>query len=148
MTNRVDNRVRVSSIDAFYVNQLETLPITAELVRKKTRTDSELAQVYEYTSVGWPHDVPVSLKAFHTRRNEISISQGCLVWGTRVIIPKVLRPNLLQEIHSGHMGMVKIKNVARSFIWWPGLVAEIESTAKQCSNCLQTRNVPAKTVHQ
>jgi len=41
-----------------------------------------------------------------------------------------------------------MKNIARSFIWWPGLDAEIESTAKQCSDCLQTRSVPTPTVHQ
>jgi len=28
----------VSSIDAFYVNQLETLPVTAEMIRKNTRS--------------------------------------------------------------------------------------------------------------
>jgi len=43
--------------------------------------------------------------------------------------------------------MVKMKNLAQSFIGWPGLDAEIESTAKQCSDRLQTRNVPTKTIH-
>jgi len=48
--NQADNRtISVSFINAFYVNQLETLPVTAEKVRKITRSDSELAQVYVYT---------------------------------------------------------------------------------------------------
>jgi hypothetical protein len=80
------NKVHVSLIDEFYNGQMESLPVTADTERRCTRTDIELSQVYEYTLSGWPKSVPQNMHVFFSRRNEISVNQGCLVWGTRVII--------------------------------------------------------------
>jgi Integrase core domain/Integrase zinc binding domain len=54
----------------------------------------------------------------------------------------------MKEVHDGHLGMVRMKNVARSFIWWLGIDAEIEATVKQCGECSQNSNMPATTMHQ
>ena len=106
-----------------------------QTVRRHTRTDTELSQVYEYVQTGWPTKAPPHLQAYYNRRNELSTSHGCIIWGTRVVIPKSSRSQLLQELHVGHLGMVRMKNVARSFIWWPWIDTEIETTAKQCIDC-------------
>ena len=41
------------------------------------------------------------------------------------------------------MGVVKMKALARSYIWWPGIDKEIELTAKSCSGCQLTQREPS-----
>lgn len=145
--HNTDDKLRVSAIEAFYEDQWDTLPVTAEMIRRYTRTDRLLSQVYEFTSSGWPHQVPSEFKPFFNRRMEISISNGCLLWGNRVIIPSKVRKQLLTEIHNGHLGMVRMKAVARSFVWWPGLDNQIEDTVRKCDDCQAIQRMPATVVH-
>ena len=78
--------------------------------------------------------VPV-LDPFYARRDEITVHSGCLMWGIRVIVPPKLRPQVLVELHQGHLGVVKMKALASSYIWWPGIDKEIEETVRTCSGC-------------
>ena len=43
----------------------------------------------------------------------------------------------------GHLGIVKMKKVARSYAWWPGIDRDIEILVKSFNGCLQTRNKPS-----
>lgn len=54
------------------------------------------------------------------------------MWGNRVIVPPKLRQQVLEELHTGHLGVVKMKAMARSYVWWPGLDAQIEEKCKTC----------------
>ena len=81
-------------------------------------------------------------KLFYNKRNELSICQGCLVWGPRVMIPEALRSAVLEELHQGHMGIVKMKSIARGYVWWPNIDKDIEMLGQTCDGCLQTRNIP------
>lgn len=49
---------------------------------------------------------------------------------------------MLQQLHSGHCGMARMKEIAQSYFWWPGLDGSIEEKAKTCSSCQKVRNVP------
>ncbi len=55
------------------------------------------------------------------------------MWGLRVVVPLKLRSQVLEELHVGHLGVVKIKSLARSFVWWPGIDQQIEQFAMHCS---------------
>ena len=38
-----------------------------------------------------------------------------------MVIPEKLRDQVMQELHEGHIGMVRMKMLSRAFVWWPEL---------------------------
>ena len=64
-----------------------------------------------------------------------------------MILPK-LRKSVLQELHTPHLGMVKVKALARSYVWWPGIDKQIEEMTKSCSGCMSNKkNPPEAPIH-
>ena len=127
----------------FMVSQIECLPVTSTHLRSSTFGDKMLSKVYHYTKGGWPRQVDDDLQPYWKRRNEISMEAGCLFWGTRVIIPKKLQSRLLQELHSDHSGISRMKAAARSYMWWPGVDDAIERLAKSCAACQSVKYAPS-----
>lgn len=138
-----------NAVDMFTFSQIESPPVTAEMVQAETRRDKALSQVYAATQAGWTAVHKTTLAPFYQRRNELTLQAGCVMWGVRVIIPSSLRKQILEELHSGHLGVVKMKALARSFMWWPGIDQDVERVAMQCPGCQQVQNEPARApLHQ
>ncbi|XP_063775454.1 uncharacterized protein K02A2.6-like, partial [Pseudophryne corroboree] len=76
------------------------------------------------------------------RRDQLSVCQGTLLCGSRVVIPPKLQNRVLENLHEGHLGTVKIKNLARSYVWWPGIDGQIETLTKGCEGCQRVQNAP------
>ncbi|KAG1935337.1 K02A2.6-like [Pimephales promelas] len=128
--------------DIFYFQEVQGAPVTAAQVKRFTRTDPVLSEVLTRISQGWKGKMTDKFKPYLIRRNELTVQSDCLLWGYRVIIPPPLRHRLLKELHAGHSGIVRMKEMARSYFWWPGLDAEIEEEVKGCSECQNVRNMP------
>ena len=127
----------------FKVSLIDGLPITASDIATATTKDPSLSQVLQYTLEGWPQKgISDNLKIFYQRRDQLSMDQGCLLWGTRVIVPEVLQACLLNELHYTHPGIVKMKLLARSYMWWPNLDQNIEDLVKSCRDCATQRSLP------
>lgn len=58
------------------------------------------------------------------------------------MVPQKLRAKLLKELHRDHSGMSRMKAVARSYLWWPGLDKEIEELVRGCQSCQAVKNAP------
>ena len=86
-----------------------------------------------------------SLSPYLVQRNELTLLQGCVMWGNRVIVPPKLRQQVLEELHAGHLRVVKMKALARSYVWWPGLDAQIEEKCKTCVSCQRIQKMPNLT---
>ncbi|XP_011699197.1 PREDICTED: uncharacterized protein K02A2.6-like [Wasmannia auropunctata] len=116
-------------IDVFLMENLESLPVTANEIYKKTREDGALAKIVEALEKG------KSLVPLGYQDNEFSLQKGIIFRKERVVIPKVLTNRILKELHAGHFGCVKMKNLSRNFCWWSGIDKDIESLTKNCSAC-------------
>jgi len=131
-------------VHKFTTTYLDNLPVTHEQIQKFTRNDAVLSKVYHMIMNGWSYDKDPSMIPFFTRRNELSAWNGCVMRGVRVVIPSKLKERILQELHVGHLGIVKMKGVARSFVWWPGIDKEIELLANQCKDCQNHAHMPPR----
>ena len=58
-------------------------------------------------------------KLYFQRRDELSIEDGCILWGARVVVLPQLRAKVVEEIHEGHPGIGQMKSFAKSYVWWP-----------------------------
>lgn len=50
---------------------------------------------------------------------------------------------MLKELHEIHPGMTRMKSLARSYVWWPGIDADIEMMVRQCHTCQVNQSKPA-----
>ena len=128
----------------FDVAQLDALPVQASTVATETRADPLLCQVLQWARTGWPTEVTTPFSQYWARKNELTLQDNCILWGIRVVIPKVLQSQVLTELHRGHPGVVRMKAIARSHVWWPGLDRDIEECARSCAACQASKNLPAK----
>lgn len=129
-----------------YVSEnVETL--NSEVIIRETKKDAILKKVLLYIQTSWPatSDLSDIEKAIFLKRDELIVEKGCILWGNRVIVPEILRSQVLRELHSSHFGVVKMKMIARSYVWWPRIDREIESLAASCAICVRERKAPAAT---
>ena len=133
-----------SNVDpmVFNISQIQMLPVTSGKLKAYTARDTILSQVLTYTRQGWPTKIPDAMKPFWTRRDEITIEGDCLLWGLRVLVPQKLQVQVLEELHQGHPGASRMKALARSYVWWPGLDLDLENLAKSCLQCQEVKVSP------
>ncbi|XP_025758532.1 uncharacterized protein K02A2.6-like [Oreochromis niloticus] len=133
------------AVEVFYASQLDTLPVGVAEIRRDTLSDVTLSRVLEMVTTGrFPaaKDADQELSPYLMRRHELTIQQGCLMWGVRVVVPPKLRSHVLKELHAAHPGMVRMKSLARSYVWWPGIDSQIELQAKACHSCQRVQKEP------
>ena len=132
-------------VDFFMLKQIEYLPVTASHLQQATSYDPRLSKVFMYVQQGWPATIPDELKPYYDRRHELSVEQGCLMWGMRVVIPQKYQSKVLDELHGGHLGTVKMKALGRAHVWWPSIDKDIEQTTQRCSGCQRMKHDPKLT---
>ena len=54
-------------------------------------------------------------------------------------MPDKLQEHVLHELHLNHPGISKMKSIARSYVWWPGLDQDITKVVQGCTACQQNR---------
>ncbi|XP_053608362.2 uncharacterized protein K02A2.6-like [Plodia interpunctella] len=137
-------------LEATYIKFIQDfLPVTRKEVVTELVKDEVIKRVVRYIQSGWPPSCTDSeLKPYFTRRNELYLDMGCVVWGYRLVIPSSLRKNLLKEMHIGHLGIVKMKSIARGIVWWPGIDADIERVCKDCATCVAEGSAPPRAPPQ
>lgn len=118
----------------------KSTPLTAHDIARATKADLLLCRVAEYALNGWALLLSGELKPYHMHRDEVPHEKGRITWGSRVIIPELLRSTVLALLQEGHPGSRRMKMLARIFIWWPMLDHAIESVVRQCSVCQALQN--------
>ena len=125
------------------VNHLSATCVTASHIKDWTSKDPVLSQVVRFILTGWPEKLPAEMTAFRSKKEELSVMDGCVLWGTRVLVPPPGRKQILEELHATHPGVSRMKSLARCYIWWPQMDSDIENLVRSCTVCQETRPSPA-----
>ena len=70
---------------------------------------------------GWPStikEIPPVLQLYWTFHEELTIEDGLILKGTRIVIPHKNREAILNQIHDSHLGLNKCKLWAKQTVYW------------------------------
>lgn len=81
--------------DIFYFSQVDDAPVAAVQVRRATHNDPVLSVVMDIVMKGGSGSDNPSFQPYLSRRAELSVQSGYLLWGRRVVIPPSLRTLIL-----------------------------------------------------
>ena len=93
------------------VNNLSYLPIKSDRldeIRVATERDESLSCLKNTIMKGWPPNkdaMPNSLTPYFSYRDELTVQDGIIMRGERVVIPAAMRPYIKVKLHAGHMGI-------------------------------------------
>eukprot|EP00731_Ephydatia_muelleri_P037838 Em0575g5a len=105
--------------------------VTATTIRSWTDKDPVLSLVRRMVLHGWQPQASDEFRPYEQRKLELSVQNGCVLWGSRVVVPPQGRQHVLEMLHEGHPGISRMKSLARGIVWWPKLDADQETLAIQ-----------------
>ena len=119
--------------------------MTTREVEEASADDEELSEVRKCIN-GKPWD-QLAHKQYLPCSGELCSFGQLILRGTRIVIPKKLRPRVLSLAHEGHLGIVGTKQKLRSKVWWPGMEKDAEKFCKACYGCqLVSRPSPPEPI--
>uniref|UniRef100_A0A182PWJ4 RNA-directed DNA polymerase n=1 Tax=Anopheles epiroticus TaxID=199890 RepID=A0A182PWJ4_9DIPT len=124
----------------FVLHQIQQLPVRAEHIAQETRKDLHLGKIIQELEMGRN----LENAGYKAPEAKYTLVANCLLFEHRVVIPTILRPAILNDLHVAHIGMVKMKSLARSYVYWLGIDVDIEQTAKSCPECARQAAAPPK----
>ena len=126
------------------VNMTQFISVTPSRYQDfQQRTANELNELHSMILKGWPDtrsETPHSIREYWTHRDELSVSDGIVYKGMRIVVPPSLRATMLEQIHESHLGIIKCKERAREVMFWPGMSQQIEHLVQDCALCQQYQN--------
>ena len=109
--------------------------------------DDELVLLKNAITNGWPNSIkeaPHEIQAYWTFHEELTIKDGLVLKGARVVIPKNKCKRVLTMIHKCHLGLGKCKLQSKDTVYWPGINKELEKLVLNCEPCLKYSKAKSK----
>ena len=127
--------------EAEEINMLHYLPVKDDTLRRIqdcTREDAVLKTLANVIKLGWPdsklHLTP-EVQDYFPFKEELTLQDGVIFKGTRVVIPFQMRAELKKKLHSSHLGIQACQRRAREAFYWPGMYKEIDEYISKCHVC-------------
>ena len=125
--------------DVIGVNLFEELGIESSTLKrfKDSSSADETSKVeMEYVLKGWPAEkeqVDELAREYWNFREELNVEDGMLFTSDRIVVPRPLIAEVLDEIHGAHMGESKILSFAKDYVFWPSMTTQVKDKVSSCA---------------
>ena len=123
--------IRVSSNETYDNLRLQDL-------REQAAHNPEYQKLQQIITQGFPdhrNQLPDSCRRYWNIREHLTVDDGMIVYGCRLLIPSSMRQQALANLHESHQGTVRTKERARLSIYWPGIDNDIDNVIRSCKIC-------------
>ena len=109
--------------------------VSIEEVRQEAQKDALMMEVMNMImgEKSWRKDQ--ELWSFKLIKDGLSINNGLLLKGDRIVIPRRPQKKIIHIAHRSHQGIVKTKALLRETIWFPGIDRQVEQAVRECIPC-------------
>ena len=90
--------------------------------------------------------VPRAARFYWSFHDELSIDGDLLTKGEQVVIPPSCRDNIMADLHGSHASINKAMDLARTYVYWPSMEADITDYIKWCLTCIECSKLPVETL--
>uniref|UniRef100_A0A669BXN3 Gypsy retrotransposon integrase-like protein 1 n=1 Tax=Oreochromis niloticus TaxID=8128 RepID=A0A669BXN3_ORENI len=138
-------------INLYVESVIASLPATEPRLREiQTHQDSDsiLNQLKKFCVEGWPDKYSIErvFRPYLPFSGDLTVHNGLLLYGSRIVIPTSLRADILSKLHEGHLGITKCRERAKQSVWWPGLSSELIKVIETCDTCCRERTKHKETM--
>lgn len=89
---------------------ISNIPVCGDYLsslREHIKADITCSTLMKHCTLGWPDKSQMQgkLRKSWAERASLTVHDGLLLQGTRLVIPSALSSNVLQRLHEGHMGV-------------------------------------------
>lgn len=112
------------------------------LFKEELLKEELLCTIMKYVKEGWPkkkNKLPFEMIPYLSIHDQLSVCDGLLFFNDRVVVPTVLREDILEQIHQGHFGINKCQARAKELVYWPDMNKDIEIFVNKCEVCQKHR---------
>lgn len=123
------------------INMIQYLPVsdaTQTAIREATEADATLRQLKTIIRQGWPaskEEISENVRDYFSFREELSIQNGLVFKGERLVIPESMRDDMLAKIHASHIGIQGCLRRAREVVYWPRMDKDVQAYVAKCDVC-------------
>ena len=123
---------------------MANLPATDKRLKEiETHQDKDTVShtLKRYCKEGWPDkfSIQTTFRPYLPFSGELTVNEGLLLYGCRIVIPVSLRAEILNKLHEGHLGLTKCRERAKQSVWWPGLSKDLTQLIENCDVCSRER---------
>ena len=97
--------------DAEAVHMIQYLPVSEETqtaIQNATESDNTLRKLKSTIRIEWPprkDEVPVNVGKYFPFRDELTLQNGIIFKGERIVIPSSLHSDMMAKTHASHIGI-------------------------------------------
>ena len=79
------------------------------------------------------------MRPYWEAQSHLTVVEDLLMYDNRLVIPKSMRLEIPNCIHTGHLGITKCRARACESVWWPGSSTAIQEMVSKCNTCAKVR---------
>ena len=136
--NREESGEDMDMVSTIKVLSLQIQFVDANILRQESQKDPVISTVMRYIREGWP-----SKNTETNNSQQVPEVVGLTQYLSQMPHP-CLQSKVLELLHLGHFGMERIKQLARTAVYSPGIDAAIEMASPRRDSCGKHQNKTSK----
>ena len=131
----------IKGLDTHVITVIRSLPISdikIQQIQDAKRNDTLMQMLIEVIKTSWPEtrqNCPKTVLEFWNHIDEISCENDIVFRGQKLVIPTVMRKEMIKAAHIGHFRNDKSLGRARDIMFWPGMSKQITEYIQSCAIC-------------
>ena len=127
----------IRALESVSHENISVTKIKRDEFRERVADDKEIQDLIEIIRHGWPAKAECSQAAspYYDERSSLVEADGLVFRGEQLVVPRSLRKDMLQRIHSSHIGTGGCVRRAREVLYWPGMSGDVRDYVSRCSTC-------------